>query len=321
MATLLGVLLLTGLVVSNGTGVVVNTFGQAGFRFGWLLVLFMGPLLAATGGWAGFIPADSRPGWLRLIYARWVGFAANQLLPVARVGGDLIRSRIAAASMSEWPDKRAAIYASVIADKTSQVVSIAVYGLLGLGLLATRRTQVSQTTLLAAGLVGSSFFLMAGFAFYRAQREGLVSWGGRLVGRWVPKSSADLQGDAEAIHVALGDAYAGLSFPIGVVAHVVFRLGLCIEIWVLASLFGYPITLVEALIIEGTGQILRSAAFMVPGALGAQEIGFIALGELLGIPAYIGLSLSLGRRAREVSVGLPALIWWQIEEARRIARV
>jgi uncharacterized membrane protein YbhN (UPF0104 family) len=72
------------------------------------------------------------------------------------------------------------------------------------------------------------------------------------------------------------------------------------------------------LIIETMGQALRSAAFIVPGALGVQEAGFLVLGTIFGLAPETGLSISLVRRIRELALGLPAILTWQLVEGRRL---
>ena len=65
---------------------------------------------------------------------------------------------------------------------------------------------------------------------------------------------------------------------------------------------------------------LRSVAFAVPGAIGFQEAAYMLAGPLLGLPAESALALSLGKRARDLAIGLPSLLIWQATEARGILR-
>jgi glycosyltransferase 2 family protein len=71
------------------------------------------------------------------------------------------------------------------------------------------------------------------------------------------------------------------------------------------------------LIIEAVIQALSSGAFVVPGALGVQEGGFLAIGTLLGLSPELALALALMRRARDVLIFLPALLIWQVAAGRR----
>jgi hypothetical protein len=73
-------------------------------------------------------------------------------------------------------------------------------------------------------------------------------------------------------------------------------------------------------ILESAALAIRGAAFLVPGAVGVQEGGYILLGNFLGIPGEIALALSLIRRMRELALGVPALISWQLMETTRLWR-
>ena len=52
-------------------------------------------------------------------------------------------------------------------------------------------------------------------------------------------------------------------------------------------------------------------------AIGAQEVGYAALAPLVGLPPEIGLALSLLKRARDLAIGVPALLVWQWSETRQ----
>jgi hypothetical protein len=65
---------------------------------------------------------------------------------------------------------------------------------------------------------------------------------------------------------------------------------------------------------------IRSAVFPVPGALGVQEGGYVIVGNLLGIPGDAAFALSLIARVRELILGIPGLLAWQLIEARRVLR-
>jgi len=67
---------------------------------------------------------------------------------------------------------------------------------------------------------------------------------------------------------------------------------------------------------------LRGAAFVVPGAIGVQEAGYVLLGPLLGLDPQAAVALSLIKRARDVVIGLPSLVAWQAVEIglRRVSK-
>ena len=59
-------------------------------------------------------------------------------------------------------------------------------------------------------------------------------------------------------------------------------------------------------------------AFLVPVNAGVQEAGYVALGALFGVPPDIAIAVSLIRRARDVTLGVPILLVWQLVEVRRL---
>ena len=94
------------------------------------------------------------------------------------------------------------------------------------------------------------------------------------------------------------------------------RLAKAGEIWLALWLMGHPVSLVEALILESLTQAVRAAAFMVPGGVGVQEGGLVLIGSVLGLSPGLSLALSLAKRFRELILGLPGLIGWQLLERR-----
>ena len=73
---------------------------------------------------------------------------------------------------------------------------------------------------------------------------------------------------------------------------------------------GLHASLRQATVVEGVGQIVRTAGFAVPGALGVQEGGLVLVCGLLGIAPASAIALSLLRRIRELALGLPGLVVW-----------
>jgi glycosyltransferase 2 family protein len=75
-------------------------------------------------------------------------------------------------------------------------------------------------------------------------------------------------------------------------------------------------SLLEASLIESLVQGVRTAAFLIPGALGIQEGGFLIVGTLLFLPPEAALALALTRRVRELVFGIPGILAWQWFEIR-----
>ena len=83
-----------------------------------------------------------------------------------------------------------------------------------------------------------------------------------------------------------------------------------LEIYLVLTLAGIPVSSATALVVEAAGSAVRFATFMIPGALGALEGGNVIIFAAFGLPGAAGLAFSLVRRLREATwavVGLVAL--------------
>ena len=70
-----------------------------------------------------------------------------------------------------------------------------------------------------------------------------------------------------------------------------------------------PCTL-DVIVIESFSGIIRAVAFFIPAGIGVQELAFVIVGDFVGLGFETSFSIALGRRVREILVGLPAIISW-----------
>ena len=70
---------------------------------------------------------------------------------------------------------------------------------------------------------------------------------------------------------------------------------------------GYPISMLDAILLESLGQTVRAASFFVPGSYGIQEGGYIALGLILGLPTSYCLAMALGHADATVIIPIDFL--------------
>jgi uncharacterized membrane protein YbhN (UPF0104 family) len=102
----------------------------------------------------------------------------------------------------------------------------------------------------------------------------------------------------------------------GTTIHLVAWITSAVEVWLALYFMGHRIDFVRALVMESLGQLIRCLGFVVPGGLGVQEGGYLAIGAVLGVPPEAALAVSLVKRICQVVLGLPGLLSWQIAEAR-----
>jgi uncharacterized membrane protein YbhN (UPF0104 family) len=90
------------------------------------------------------------------------------------------------------------------------------------------------------------------------------------------------------------------------------------EIWIALRALGIDASITDAIILQSCVTTVRQAMFLVPGGIGVQEGGYVFVGHLLGISGETAFALSLISRVREVAIGVPGVIAWQIYEGRRL---
>ena len=83
---------------------------------------------------------------------------------------------------------------------------------------------------------------------------------------------------------------------------------------------GIALSPISAIAIQSLLEGLRSAMVFIPAAIGIQEAGYAALVPLFGLAPETGLAISILRRARDIAIGVPVLLIWQLVEARRVHR-
>lgn len=87
-------------------------------------------------------------------------------------------------------------------------------------------------------------------------------------------------------------------------------LGGAFEIYVFLWIIGYDPNIIDVVVIESFSGIIRAVAFFIPAGIGVQELAFIIVGDFVGLNSETSFSIALGRRVREILVGLPAIISW-----------
>src|SRR5918996_3351452 len=121
------------LLAWQGIEQVAGVLATAGWSL--LLVCLLAPpeALLASEAWRQLFPRGRKPGIWRTLYASWMGFAVNTLLPVATIGGEVVKARV----LTIWGSPVRDPVSTAIVDKTVQAIVILVWGLVGIGLLAT----------------------------------------------------------------------------------------------------------------------------------------------------------------------------------------
>jgi hypothetical protein len=106
----------------------------------------------------------------------------------------------------------------------------------------------------------------------------------------------------------------------GFFIHLACWVASAIEVWIALRLAGRALDFAVVLVIESLLYAIRTVAFAIPNAVGVQEGAYILLGGAFGLTPEMALALSLLKRARDLTIGLPALGAWQAIEGGRVWR-
>jgi len=315
LAAMVGLTAVVGLVAWHGHTTLLTALATGGTALLWLPLWFLLVIVLAAMAWQWLLPKDHALGLGSACYLSTIGFGVNWLLPVAMVGGEAVRAHLLVRRGNAGDEA----VASVVADKTIQVATQAAFAILGLALLVA----VGAGTQLLTGLaVGTAALVVVLLAFYMAQRHGglqaAMRAGSRLLGA---DRGHRLRVSGDAVEAALQRTYDRRGRLLAAfVLRLAARLVWAGEVMIALALLGHPVGVAAALIIESLTQAARAAGFMIPGGLGAQEGGLLLVGVALGIPAEICLALAVIKRGRELAIGLPGLLLWQLDEARHLRR-
>jgi glycosyltransferase 2 family protein len=307
----LGLALGLYLIAYVGLGAVfaaVVAVGWGGFAILCLYGLAMFVVLGAA--WCALPPGATLRQLRVFTWARMVRDAAAEVLPFSQLGGMVLGVRAAILHGIASP----LASASMIVDVTTEMVAQFVYIALGVLMLSTRVPQNSAAlSLTRAFMIGLVIAAVGGGIFMALQRQG--QWISRKV---APRLFPGAAAATAAVTVALDAIYASrVRVSLSAALHFIGWIASAFGTWIALRLMGTHVDLVAVMAIESLVYAARSAAFLVPNALGVQEAAYAVLAPLFGVGAEFGLAVSLLKRARDIAVGVPILLIWQGVEGQR----
>jgi glycosyltransferase 2 family protein len=278
-----------------------------GLIVGWQLVLFVILGLA----WEAIVPRRNphRP-WI-LVWGRMVRDSSANCLPFSQVGGFVFGARAVTLHGMSW----SAATASTVVDVTAEFLAELAFTGIGLGILLARAPRSELAVPIEVGL---GLAVMACFAFVWLQKGATPMFSRisrRIAGRWFANAQERLQVLQAELSLIYGQS---LRLLMGFAIHLLGWLCTGVAGWIAYRALGVPIQFDDALAIEALLAAIAAVSFLVPINAGVQEAGYAGLGAIFGIPAELSLAVSLVRRARDLTIGIPVLLVWQLAEMRRL---
>ena len=290
-----------------------------GWRLAPITLFHLLPLSFSALSWRELLSTSCRLNVASAAWIRWIRESINNLLPVASIGGDVASVRLA--HLRGVASAQAA--ASVVVDTTVGVVTQLRFRFGG-------RDFVADSLNRRRLACGGASRVDRHRRFRRGDGDIRVAPASKHAGRlrlgsyvaWRPRTGEPCSRTRAS---AIDDAGRGyVPSPSALLRAGLLRLATWVtgagEIWLVTYFLGRSLSAIDALILESLGNGIYAAAFIVPGAIGVLEGGFVVFGALFGLPADISLSISLSKRVRELLLGLPGLLVWQWTETQSLLR-
>jgi putative membrane protein len=311
VAACLGGLTAIYLVFYIGIGPVMAAIGSLGWS-GFALLCAMGTALFAILSLAWFVlmPAGKKPSWPTFFWGRAVRDSAAEVLPLSQIGGFVIGARAIGLRGVSTADA----YASTVVDVTTEMLAQILFVVMGVILLVRHLGfQSLHSELFGPLVIGPALAGLGALGFIIVQRKG-PGFAERMTARLLPQAVRH----AGAFARAISAIYAS---PLRVVASIAIHLmgwmASAFVSWIAVRLIGGHVSYTSMIAIESALSAIRSAAVLVPSAMGVQEATYAMLMPLFGVSSAIGLALSLLKRAVNIAIGIPVLLSWQGMEGRQ----
>ena len=302
-----GVLLFIGILITHGVPVILATLSEAGWGRLLVAAFHLLPLWLDALAIDVLLTAGPSATLRNAVMARWAGESANSLMPAGQIGGPVLMARHLTLRGLRMSDAAAAITVSTTLQSVAQIL----FALLGVILLGAREGHLDESAVRNGALMACFVLCCVVAGFYAMQRRGLYAKLVRAASRFRrPGGSSGWMNHAESIDQAVQVLYGRTGAVVAsFVSSLVGWLAGTGEAFLILVLLGHPVSWLDALLLESLGQGIRGASFAVPGAVGVQEGGYLLLAPIAGLTPDTALGVSLAKRARELLLGVPGLLY------------
>jgi putative membrane protein len=303
-ALLLGLTLFAALTLYEGADDVARALASVGFGALWVAVIRLSQTFLSSFAWRALLPKPRPKPWL-FCKLRWVRESINNLLPVAQIGGDLLGARLLRANGVQGGMASASVIVDLLAQTTTQVV----FTLVGVFFLLDSGADTDLTFGILAGMV---IMAPALAGFWLAPRLLAMGWLDTVAEHVERRTGWNSLSGLPALRAGLDVILRRRSaLTAALLIHMAIWFVGALEIWLALHLLGDPRSFTTAITIESLGHAVKAAGFLIPGAWGVQEGGFIALCAAFGIGSPTAIALSLVKRIPDFVCGAPGLWVWR----------
>jgi putative membrane protein len=309
-----GLALAIVLLLRTGLPQVLHLLDTAGWRLLLLAPIHLVPLAIDAAGWRWLLRGVRAPSRAYLTWVAVVREAIAGLLPVARMGGEVVGARL----LTRRGVPMAVAGASVVVEVTVWIVAHLLFAGVGLVLLLGHTAGTETSVHVGIGLL-SGVVVIALFVIVQ-QRWGLFEPLERILSAIAGRDVLRIIGDPGRLDHGIRALYRqGGALGACMAWQLASLFAGALELWITFRFLGHPASVSDAIVVESLTTAVQSAMFFVPAGLGTQEGSFVLFGTAVGLPPDLALALSLARRVRQLLLGVPALIVWYWTERRYVS--
>ncbi|WP_282023959.1 lysylphosphatidylglycerol synthase domain-containing protein [Commensalibacter papalotli (ex Botero et al. 2024)] len=305
---------------------------------GKLLILSLWQLMIIVVlGWAWHCICPQL-GLVRLFWARTLRESAATCLPFSQIGGIVLGVRAVCFKGYKYIKNPSDLsvsqgISSNIVDITTETLGQVLFIIIGIItlLIGGYHTHLPDFPLFGIHvnlkwfIILSILLLILGLIpFIWTQRQGSLlfrkifnSLSSNIAQQWNGKIASS----AESLQESLDQIWANPTRIIySCFIHFAGWMGSGIGTWICYHFLGADINLMEAITIEALVCVVLTIGFIVPASVGIQEGAYVLIGAIFGIDPSLSFGLSILRRARDLIIGIPALLLWQFSEIQYLRK-
>jgi uncharacterized membrane protein YbhN (UPF0104 family) len=282
---------------------------RAGSGFGWIILsTFVAYTLATVGWWYCLSDARTHISWSQLFMVRHICETVGMFTPASVAGGDMLKVVL----LKPFAINPPTVVASVVISRLLMIISqicllmSAVIWLFSNDKLNYQSLVAPSFATTALILVVLSVGLMGALRLRRS----------KYVNR-VRKSAKWLRFRASVTEVKLETIRFFRQYPRELMtAFVLFTLHWIVgslEFYIVLKLFGYPVSILDALLLDMGVIVVKAAGAFIPGQLGVEELGNKIMLSLIGIASIpLWISVSALRRTRQLFWILVGVLFYAV---------
>ncbi len=285
----------------------INLILENKYKLIFLVIAYIPTLYFDSLAWL-VLMSKNKISVLNSILITWISQTSSKFLPTGNLTGEFVRFYLAKKCGQDSADASS----TVLIDLFIATFSLLIIGVFSFFIILLVNIKVLENHYFLYLIASILLIFLACFLFFLLIRKRTISY---LIRKKIKNYNLRIVKKNLKSLIRLDYYLYKLSFKKKKLVNALFLRLLgwvsgALEIYIFLWIIGIEANLLDVILIECITAIFRSVAFFIPAGLGVQEFAFVLMGEFVGYSGVVSFSIALGRRLREIMVGVPAMIIW-----------